>query len=109
MVNYEVHEISAGHIEVRLDGDLVLGPDGANVRGCLNPLAERFPELTVDLSRLRRIDSTGIGILVTAHAIADANGNRMRAVNVVGAVREVLLLVKLLAVLSGPSEIPTAA
>ena len=75
MVQYEVREISPGHIEVRLEGDLVIGPDGAKVRGCLNPLAEKFPELTVDLSRLRKIDSTGIGILMVAHAISGASGH----------------------------------
>jgi hypothetical protein len=42
-------------------------------------------------------------------SIADANGHRMRAVNVVGTVREVLLLVKLLTVLGGDDAPRVAA
>ena len=63
----------------------------------------------MDLGGLRRIDSTGIGVLVMTRSIADANGHRMRAVNVVGTVREVLLLVKLLTVLGGDDAPRVAA
>jgi len=107
MVKYEVSETSPGSVVARLEGDLVLG-DAGEVRACLNPLAESFSDLTVDLGGLHRIDSTGIGVLVMARSIADANGHRMRAINVVGAVREVLLLVKLLTVFGGDAG-PSAA
>lgn len=55
----------------------------------------------MDLSRVRPIDSTGVGVLVGARSVADAHGAHMRALNITGAVRDVLLLVKLLTVLSG--------
>lgn len=107
MVKYVVSETSSSSVAVRLEGELILG-NAAEVQACLSPLAERFSDLTVDLGGLRRIDSTGIGVLVMARSIADANGHRMRAINVVGAVREVLLLVKLLTVLGGDAA-PLAA
>ena len=109
MMRYEIQESSTGCVELRLDGDLVLGPDGAKVRECLSALVRRFPQVTVDLSRLRRIDSAGIGILVAAHAEAGKNGNLLRAVNVVGSVRDLLLLVKLLTIFDGSSENQKAA
>ena len=109
MMSYEIQESSTGCIEVRLVGDLVMGPDGAKVRECLSALVRKFPQVIVDLSRLRRIDSAGIGILVAAHSEAGRNGNLLRAVNVVGSVRDLLLLVKLLTIFDGSSEIQKAA
>jgi anti-anti-sigma factor len=100
MLRYQVIENSTGAATVHLDGELLLG-QATEVQACLNSLARKFSEITVDLSRVRRIDSTGVGVLVGARSVADAHGARMRAVNITGAVRDVLLLVKLLTVLGG--------
>jgi anti-anti-sigma factor len=109
MISYEAHEVTPGHIELRLSGELVIGAETAKVRACLSPLVEKFAQVTVDLKSLRRIDSTGIGVLVMAYAKARNHGHRLLATNVGGTVRDTLLLVKLLAVLDPECMTPQAA
>ena len=103
MIQCEVTSVSPERISVRLTGALIHGEEASQVRNWLRPLAERFQHVVVDLSSLARIDSTGVGELVMAHAAAGAGGHELQVVNAAGTVREVLLLVKLLTVL-GPGE-----
>jgi anti-anti-sigma factor len=51
---------------VKLVGELDMG-NATDVRACLNDLIGAGFDIVIDLSGLRFIDSSGLGVLVTAH------------------------------------------
>ena len=72
-------------IEVRPDGnELVLELEGdldiataGTLRACLESIDGSVGRVTLDLSRLRFLDSTGIGVIVEAHRRLDPQGREL--------------------------------
>lgn len=100
-----VRSITEDTVEIGVEGDLTLGPPTSQFRDVVVNLLARYREVTIDFSRMRRIDSTGVGVLIECHTSAHARGRRLRLANIVGRVREVLLLVRVLTLIEGD---PTA-
>jgi anti-anti-sigma factor len=64
-----VVEAGEGRRIVRLVGEFDIA-NANDVRACLNDLIGAGFDIGVDLSELRFIDSTGLGVLVSAHRLA---------------------------------------
>jgi len=107
MFKIVVGSASNGTIEVALFGRLVLGQPTSRLREVLASLAGAYGRVVLDCQALKQIDSSGVGELVSCHAVASGQGTRLQVRNMTGQVREVLLLVKLLTVLE--DEQPAAA
>lgn len=71
------------------------------LRGTLNLLVESSQHtITVDLSGLRLIDSSGVGALVSLYKRARANGRRMRVIGMVDQPAAIFRLLRLDTVLA---------
>ncbi|MBN6041731.1 STAS domain-containing protein [Amycolatopsis sp. 195334CR] len=72
--------------DVALDDDRVVvttagaldAHTGAEFQVALRELAERHPELVLDLAGLTYVDSTGLSAFIAAHKRASARGGRVR-------------------------------
>jgi len=62
---------------VKLSGEMDVGNAGA-VSECLVNLVDAGADVVIDLSDLQFIDSTGLGVLVTAGGRARERGHRIR-------------------------------
>ncbi|WP_146900573.1 STAS domain-containing protein [Cellulomonas aerilata] len=67
------------HVVVHVAGDIDVHTVGL-LRDHLGPPVEAGRDLVVDLSRVTFLDSTGLGVLVTARKKADVRGGRMQLV-----------------------------
>jgi anti-anti-sigma factor len=100
MFDYDLNRTSASGVSVRLRGDLVLGVPTERFRSCLEALTDRYAEIELDLSELRRADSAGLGALVRVHSDAHANGGLVRLVGAGKGIKDLLVLTKLVTVFS---------
>lgn len=101
MFDYFLNRTSADGVSVTLRGDLVLGVPAERFRSCLQALTDRYGEIELDVSGLRRVDSAGLGALVQAHSDARTNGGVVRLVGAEKGVKDLLVLTKLVTVFSG--------
>jgi anti-anti-sigma regulatory factor len=62
--------LTAGHIVVYLDGDLIGDAAVATQRALIDELSRAPAQLIVDLSTIRRIDAGGVHALAAAAAVA---------------------------------------
>lgn len=80
-----------GVIIVELDGDLVAGTGDEVLREVMNELlGSGWKKVLIDLSKVPRIDSAGIGELVASIKLAERVGTSVRLLHVKGRVRDVL-------------------
>jgi anti-sigma B factor antagonist len=80
---------------LRIEGtlDAVTAPD---LRGVVDKLvAENRPAVTLDLSALRLIDSSGVGVIVSLFKRVRANGGQVRIVGLNDQPRAVFRLLRL--------------
>jgi anti-sigma B factor antagonist len=99
MFRVTIGHVTGHTVGLFVEGTLVIGEAAQHLREMLSSLVTTHAEVIVDFSRLKRIDSTGVGVLVECYSAAQARGSRLRIRNVTGRVRDVLLLVKLLTLL----------
>jgi anti-sigma B factor antagonist len=65
--------VRAGHVLVRVNGDLDLELAG-DLRDALNRALDRHRGVVIDLSGVPRLDSAGLGVLIRAHGRARHRG-----------------------------------
>jgi anti-anti-sigma factor len=93
-----IEERSSGDgVLVTVAGWLVAGPAGDRLRARLRrSLARGARRLIIDLSRVRRMDCSGLGLLLACRKEAARRGARFRVTRSRGAIREMLRLASLL-------------
>ena len=71
-------EIKGDVVVLRLSGQLMGGPDAEAVRDRVAAaLAQGFKKLLVDLAEVTWVNSTGLGILISAHIASTQQGGRI--------------------------------
>jgi anti-sigma B factor antagonist len=84
---------------VALDGRIVLGDESQALRVKLKSLiAEGNKKIVLNVNNIKYIDSAGLGILVSAHVCAKAQGASLKLSNLGSKFQEVLQITKLLTV-----------
>jgi anti-sigma B factor antagonist len=76
-VGISVDQPGDGPAVVRISGEMDVASAGA-VSECLTGLLDAGADVVIDLSELEFIDSTGLGVLVTAGGRAREGGHRIR-------------------------------
>jgi anti-anti-sigma factor len=81
-----------------LNGRLELGPELGKFRRALWAHIGHYRLIVLDMAKVARIDAAAVGALAYAYNASRAEGSCLLLCNVVGRVREILLLVRLLTV-----------
>ena len=76
-VGISVDQHADGPTVIKLSGEMDVANAHA-VSACLNGLLDAGADVVIDLSELQFIDSTGLGVLVTAGGRAREGGHRIR-------------------------------
>ena len=88
--------VDNGILFVRLSGDLIGSPDTDQLLQTINyHLGEDINQCAVDLSEIRYINSTGIGVLVSLLTKFRSRGGEMVLINPADHPRKMLALTKL--------------
>ena len=88
--------VQNGILFVRLIGDLIGSPDTDQLLQSVNDhLGEAIPNCAVDLSQVRYINSTGIGVLVSLLTKFRSRGGEMVLINPADHPKKMLAITKL--------------
>lgn len=95
MTNSEVEDVSV----VTLEGRIVLGEESNSFRERLKSLlAEGKKKIVLNMTNVKYIDSSGLGILVAVHVSAKKQGASVRLCNLGEKFHEIMQITKLLTV-----------
>ena len=84
-------------ILVDLDGRLVAGTGAEQLQAVMNELlAADWKRIVINLSKVTKIDSAGIGELVASSRLAQRFGSQVKLINLEGQVRRIFELSQLL-------------
>lgn len=79
-----------------LDGQLILGDDLDDFRAkWTSAVSTGTKEIIIDLGRIRKIDSSGIGSLVRCHSSITAKGGKIRLVGANETIRQAFHITRL--------------
>jgi anti-sigma B factor antagonist len=93
------HEIKSGKLILRLSGDLIGEDNGASVMEVVsNALQQNVPTCIVDISGLRYINSSGIGVLITILTKFRNKGGEVYLMKPSESVQKLLVITKLNAI-----------
>ena len=88
--------VQNGILFIRLAGDLIGSPDTDQLLASVNDhLGENLNQCAVDLSKIRYINSTGIGVLVSLLTKFRSRGGEMVLINPADHPKKMLALTKL--------------
>lgn len=88
-------DVNGGSV-VALDGRIVLGEETSALREAVKDLlAEGKKNIVLDLANVSLIDSSGLGVLVSAYSSAKASGALLRLCNLGPRLSELLQITKL--------------
>jgi len=88
--------VQNGILYVRLSGDLIGSPDTDQLLQSVNAhLGETVPNCAIDLSEIRYINSTGIGVLVSLLTKFRSRGGEMVLINPADHPKKMLAITKL--------------
>jgi anti-sigma B factor antagonist len=94
----EIHqnEVKPGTAVIRLEGNVMRGPEGERIEAVLNGLlSQGCRNIIFDLTEVKRIDSTGIGRFIYSLNKVEEAGGRMRMAGAQGYVRECFRVTRL--------------
>ncbi|WP_046247313.1 STAS domain-containing protein [Hymenobacter terrenus] len=101
--------VQDGILFVRLSGDLIGSPDTDQLLNSVNEhLGEALNHCAVDLSEIRYINSTGIGVLVSLLTKFRSRGGEMVLINPADHPKKMLALTKLTNIFAVASDEATA-
>jgi len=93
------HEIKGGKLVLRLAGDLIGEDNGASIIGVVNDaLQDKVLNCIVDISGLRYINSSGIGVLITILTKFRNKGGEVYLMKPSESVQKLLVITKLNAI-----------
>ena len=81
---------------VRLSGQLMGGPDADSVRETiLSILNEGYKKILIDLKDVSWVNSTGLGILMSAHITATQNGGIVKLMRISRRIDSIFMVTRL--------------
>jgi len=90
------NEIQPGTAVIRLEGNIMRGPESERIEAVLNGLLDKGCRYIVfDLAEVKRIDSTGIGRFIYSLNKVEEMGGKMRMAGAQGYVRECFRVTRL--------------
>lgn len=97
-MNYSVDE-RYNAVVITLKGNVMGGPDGAKLHDTLHELREKGQKnVVVDLSKVKFMNSSGLGMLISAMTTMRNAGGDLRLANVADRIQSLLVITKLITV-----------
>lgn len=97
-MNYEVDE-RYNAVVLTLKGNVMGGPDGSKLHETLQNLKEEGKKnIVVDLSKVKFMNSSGLGMLISALTTMRNAGGDLRLANVADRIQSLLVITKLITV-----------
>ncbi|NQV72874.1 STAS domain-containing protein [bacterium] len=108
-MNYNVDE-RYNSVVITLKGNVMGGPDGAKLHDTLHDLKESGKTNVVcDLSKVKFMNSSGLGMLISAMTTLRNAGGDLRLANVADRIQSLLVITKLITVFKHFESIEDAA
>jgi anti-sigma B factor antagonist len=83
-------------VVIHLEGNVMGGPEAVKVNEEINQLLDNKKEkLIIDLSKVNRMNSSGLGILINALTTFKQNGGELKLANLTDRVKGLLAITKL--------------
>ncbi len=97
-MNFKVAE-HYNAVTIELKGNVMGGPDGANLLDKLHELKDQGKKnVVVDLSKVKFMNSSGLGMLISAMTTMRNAGGDLRLTNVADRIMSLLMITKLITV-----------
>lgn len=97
-MNYSVEE-KYNAVVITLKGNVMGGPDGAKLHDTLKELKEQDKKnVVIDLSKTKFMNSSGLGMLISAMTTMRNAGGDLRLANVADRIQSLLVITKLITV-----------
>lgn len=97
-MNFDVEE-RYNAVVITLKGNVMGGPDGADLRDTLNDLKEKGRKnVVVDLSKAKFMNSSGLGMMISALTTMRNAGGDLRLAHVADKIQSLLIITKLITV-----------
>jgi len=97
-MNFQVDE-RYNAVVITLKGNVMGGPDGASLHDTLHELKEGGKtNIVVDLSKVKFMNSSGLGMLISALTTVRNAGGDLRLANVADRIQSLLVITKLITV-----------
>ena len=108
-MNYNVEE-RHNSVVITLKGNVMGGPDGAKLHDTLHDLKESGKTNVVcDLSKVKFMNSSGLGMLISAMTTLRNAGGDLRLANVADRIQSLLVITKLITVFKHFESVEDAA
>jgi len=108
-MNYNVEE-RYNSVVITLKGNVMGGPDGAKLHDTLHDLKESSKtNVVVDLSKVKFMNSSGLGMLISAMTTMRNAGGDLRLANVADRIQSLLVVTKLITVFKHFESVEAAA
>lgn len=108
-MNYNVEE-RYNSVVITLKGNVMGGPDGAKLHETLHELKEQGKSnVVVDLSKVKFMNSSGLGMLISAMTTMRNAGGDLRLANVADRIQSLLVITKLITVFKHFESVDDAA
>ncbi len=97
-MNYSVNE-RYNSVVIKLKGNIMGGPDGAKLHDTLHELKEKNKKnVIVDLSKVKFMNSSGLGMLISGMTTMRNAGGDLRLANAADRIQSLLIITKLITV-----------
>ena len=108
-MNYNVEERYSS-VVITLKGNIMGGPDGSKLHDTLHELKEGGKtNIVVDLSKVKFMNSSGLGMLIGAMTTMRNAGGDLRLANVADRIQSLLVITKLITVFKHFESVEEAA
>lgn len=108
-MNYKIDE-KYNCVILTLKGNVMGGPDGAKLHDTLHDLKEEGKtNIVVDLSKVKFMNSSGLGMLISAMTTMRNAGGDLRLANVADRIQSLLVVTKLITVFKHFDSVDEAA
>jgi len=108
-MNYNVDE-RYNSVVITLKGNVMGGPDGAKLHDTLHELKEGGKtNVVVDLSKVKFMNSSGLGMLISAMTTMRNAGGDLRLAKVADRIQSLLVITKLITVFKHYESVEDAA
>jgi anti-sigma B factor antagonist len=104
-----LHEVAEGESVLHVSGEVDMATAPAFRDAALLAIVEHGPSLTLDLSRVTFMDSTGLHVLVATYRRVGVHGGTLRLRNIPDIVRKLLRVTGLDEILAADAETGPAA
>ena len=108
-MNYNLDE-RYNSVVISLKGNVMGGPDGAKLHNTLHELKEQGKKnVIVDLSKVKFMNSSGLGMLISGMSTMRNAGGDLRLANVADRIQSLLVITKLITVFKHFESVELAA